>query len=281
MRPARQKATHTMANVDEPLEDFSRTTAFEGLARAGYAARGLIYILMGILALRLSNGLQGSEKSPNQQGAIHELLQQPFGRFLVIALAVGLAGYAIWRFTQAIVGRTPEQGRYDAKDRVAAVASGVTYSLFCWLAIGAFLGRDRKTPPRRITADLLSWPGGPFLVGLAGAAFVGVGAYQAKLALSGDFEQYSKTHEMPRSIERPFFWLGRIGHAARAVIFALVGVFLVRTAFLRDAGETVGIDDALMRVLHHTWGGITVGLIGIGMVLFGVYSVMDARYRKV
>lgn len=258
---------------------FSRSDTVEWAAHTGYAARGVIYVLLGILALRLSNGPGGSE-APNQQGAIHELLRHTFGGVLVLALAVGLAGYAVWRLTQALVGHTPEHGPYSAMDRVAAAASGLTYAAFCAIAVGAFLGRDRKTPPRRLTADVLSWPGGRVVVVAAGLVFIAIGAYQAKMAVTDDFEEYSKTHEMPEGVMHAFHWFGRVGHLARTVVFGLVGLFLVVAGFTHSAGQAVGVDGALMRLLHHAYGGSMVAVVGTGLLVFGAYSLLDARYRR-
>lgn len=266
--------------AETSVRDFSRSPAFEALARAGYVSRGLIYLLMGVLAFSLARN-HTAEHAPNQQGAIAELLEKPFGKVLVIALAVGLLGYAVWRFVQAAVGHTPEQGQYSTGERVAAVASGVAYTLFLGMAVTALIGAAKKTPPKSIAADVMTWPGGRFLIVVAGLVFIGVGIYQAKLAFSGDFEEYSKTHEMPRGVARAFYVFGRVGHVARAVIFALMGVFLCIAGFQGQAGEVVGVDGALVRLLQQPWGEWLAGGVAIGLIVFGLYSLLDARYRKI
>lgn len=256
------------------------STAFVALARAGYVARGAIYILMGLLAIGLVDGTR-DQSAPNQKGAIATLLDRSGGTVLVGLLAVGLAGYAVWRLAQAIVGRTPEHGRYDTVDRLAGAASGVTYTMFFLLAVGALVGHRGSTSPRTITSDLLTWPAGRVIVALVGLAFIGVALYQLKLAITGDFDEYSKTHEMAGRMLTAFYWFGRVGHAARAVVFGLVGAFFVHAAVADDATRAVGVDGALMRMLQSSFGTVTVIAAGVGLLVFGVYSVMDARYRKV
>lgn len=266
--------------AETSVRDFSRSRAFEALARAGYVSRGLIYVLIGVLAFGLARN-HTAEHAPNQQGAIAELLEKPLGKVLVAALAVGLLGYAVWRFVQAAVGRTPEQGSYSTGERVAAVASGLAYTLFLGMAVTTLIGAAKKTPPKSIAADVMTWPAGRLLIVLAGLVFIGVGAYQAKLAISRDFDEYSKTHEMPKNVARTFYIFGRVGHLARAVIFAVVGVFLCIAGLQGEAGEVVGIDGALVRLLQQPWGEVLAGAVALGLLVFGLYSLLDARYRKI
>ena len=118
---------------------FTRTPLFEALARTGYAARGLIYIVIGALAFRLAQGVGG--QPANQKGALRTVAHQPFGHWILLAVAIGLAGYAIWRLTQAIVGTTPEAGKHSTFDRIGALGSAIAYGSFC---------ADRDRTPARI-----------------------------------------------------------------------------------------------------------------------------------
>ena len=255
---------------------------FERLARAGYVARGVIYVLMGVLAIELARGV-GGEK-PSQEGAMRLIADQAFGRTLLAIVALGLAGYTLLRVTQAFVGRTAEAGRYSTFDRVSAFASGCAYAIFLGIAIAILVGSaggGGGQEPRTATADILGWPGGRVLVAAAGIAFAGVGAYQAYLGLSRKFLSYTKTQYMSPSTLRRFTALGVTGHLARAVVFGLVGVFLVKAAVEYDPSEAVGIDGALQRLTTHSYGTTALVVVAVGLIAFGVYSIVDARYRAI
>src|SRR5262249_54017215 len=148
--------------------EFTRTTTFEVLARSGYLARGTIYVLVGILAFRLADGV--GSKPASQQGAMRTIADQTFGHALLLVMAIGLAGYAIWRITQAFVGDTPEAGHQSAFDRCAALGSGAVYAVFCAIAVSLLLGSSSGSghSPQKATAGALGWPAGRELVGAVG-----------------------------------------------------------------------------------------------------------------
>ena len=159
----------TTPTANEAASGFVNSRAFEWFARAGFVARGLVYGIIGILALKLAIGSGG--KTTDQGGAMRTLAQQPLGRTMLLTLAVGLAGYAMWRFTRAALGRGPE-GSDKGFDRVAALASGLVYSAFFVLAIEILLdargGPDESEDHHRRRSQLARRPapgrvGGPGL----------------------------------------------------------------------------------------------------------------------
>jgi hypothetical protein len=260
---------------------FTQTPVFEGLARAGYAARGVIYAMIGLLAIRLAEGV-GTAR-PNQQGAMRKIAHQPFGHALLLLLAIGLGGYALWRFTQALVGHTPEYGQHSTMDRLGAAGSGFAYAAFCILAISVLRGSagNSAAKPRTTTAGVLHWPGGRELVAGAGVLFLAVAVYQAYLGLSKKFLHYSKTGEMSRTALSAFTRIGVAGLVARAVAFALIGIFVLKAAIDYRPRDAVGIDGALVRLTHHAYGTTALIVVACGLILFGAYSIADARYRKI
>jgi hypothetical protein len=260
---------------------FTETPLFSGLARAGYAARGIIYALIGLLAFRLAAGT-GSTR-PSQQGAMQKIAHQPFGHALLLVTAIGLGGYAIWRFTQAFVGRTPEYGRHSAMDRIGAAGSAVAYAAFCALAISVLRGNagNSSAKPRQTTAGVLHWPAGRELVAAAGVLFIVIAVYQAYLGLSRKFLSYSKTGEMSPSVFKAFKTIGTMGLIARAVAFGLIGVFALKAARDYSPKDAVGIDGALARLLQHSYGTAALIVVACGLIAFGVYSIADARFRKI
>lgn len=252
---------------------------FEWLSRAGFVARGLIYGIVGILALKLAVGQGG--KTTNQQGALHTVAQQPLGKILLALVAIGLGGYALWRFVRAAIGHGPE-GTDSTFDRVAALASGIVYSGLCLVAIRILTGsKGSSSTPKSATAGVFGWPAGTWLVGAAGLIVIGVGLYQGYRGVTKDFLADSKTEEMSPRTKQWIGWLGMLGHLARMVVFVLVGIFLVRAAVDFNARAAVGLDGALAKLQHNSFGPLLLGVVAAGLIAFAIYSLSDARYRRI
>jgi fumarate reductase subunit D len=261
-------------------EAVARSDAFEGLARAGFVARGLIYGIIGILAIKLALGVGG--KATDQQGALRTVAHQPFGKVLLLLVAVGLAGYALWRFVHAALGHGPE--REDSGfDRVAALCSGIVYAGFCALAVEILLGSSggNSANPDKTTAGVLGWSGGTWLVGIAGGVMIGVAAYQGYRGITHDFLRDSKSEQMGPATRRWITWIGTFGHLARMVVFGLVGVFLIKAAVDFEPSKAVGIDGALAKLSNSTQGPLLLGVVAAGLIAFAIYSFSDARYRRI
>jgi hypothetical protein len=252
---------------------------FEWLARAGLAARGVVYAVIAVLALKLAFGEGG--KTTNQKGALEEIAHGPFGKVLLVLVAIGLAGYAIWRLVRAALGHGPEQ-QDDGKDRIAGAASGIVYAILCFTAIKILVGASSGSgTPKKATGGVLDWSGGRVLVVAAGVAMLGVAGYQAYKGIKRKFLENSKTDQMSEKVERGFTVLGVAGHVARAIVFALIGYGLIRAAIDYDPDKAVGLDGALAKLADASYGPVLLGLVAAGLLAFAAYSVADARYRKV
>ena len=273
------RSTSVLTSAEGAGERFVQTPLFEWLSRAGFVARALVYGIIGILALKVAIGQGG--KLTNQQGALHTVVKQPFGKFLLVLVAIGLGGYSLWRLVRAAIGHGPEDSD-SGFERVAAAASGVAYGLMCAVAVGILLGSGGgSSSPKKSTAGVLGWPGGTWIVGIAGAVFVGVALYQAYRGISQKFLDDSKTEEMSPGVRR---WIGRVGtfgHVARAVVFGLVGVFLIKAAIDYNPNKAVGVDGALAKLANHSYGPFLLGVVAAGLIAFGLYSLSDARYRRI
>lgn len=258
----------------------ARSPGFEWLSRAGFAARGLIYGIIGVLAVKLAVGAGGT--TTNQQGAMKTIAHQPFGKVLLVLVAIGLGGYALWRLIHALLGRGPEDSD-SGFERIAAFGSGVVYAGLCAIAIEILLGAGGSSSggAKKTTAGVLGWPAGTWLVGVAGAVLIGIGLYQGYRGLSKDFLKDSKTEQMSARVRHWVEWIGTFGHLARMVVFGLVGVFLIKAAVDYNPNKAVGLDGALAKLAHQSYGPFLLGLVAAGLVAFGLYSLSDARYRRI
>ncbi len=274
------RSTGALGPVGTAGSSFVQSRTFEGLSRAGFVARGLIYGIIGILALKLALGHGG--KLTNQQGALHTVAHQPFGKLLLVLVAIGLGGYALWRLVRAAIGHGPE-GRDDPFDRVAALASGIVYAALCVLAVEILLDSrgGSTTTPKKATAGVLGWSHGTWLVGIAGGVMIGVALYQGYRGITKKFLDDSKTAEMGPHVKVAIGWLGTVGHLARMIVFGLVGIFLIKAAVDFNARAAVGLDGALAKIVHRQYGPLALGLVAAGLVAFAFYSLTDARYRKI
>jgi hypothetical protein len=259
----------------------AHSPAFEALARAGFVARGVIYGTIGLLAIQVA--IHSSNEKTNQRGAMQTIEQQPFGHALLIAVAIGLGGYALWRFVQAAYGYGPEGGGDpSATGRIVALASGLAYAGMCVLAIAVLVGSSSSSGnAHSSTAGVLGWPGGQWIVGVAGAVFIGIGLYQGYKGISRKFLDEDKTEEMGPTARRWITIIGVIGHLARMVAFGLIGIFVVKAAVDYAPKKAVGLDGALAKLAHHGYGTVLLLIVAAGLVAFGVYSIADARYRRI
>ena len=253
----------------------------ERLARLGFLAKGLVYATVGALALQAAFGVGG--QTTDTQGAVAVLARAPFGRALLALLSVGLVAYGLWRFVQA--GTNPG-GRSGAKGVVARagfVASGVIHFALAATAVGLLLGSGGGggNTEQDLTARLLAAPFGRVLVGLVALAIVGAGVFQLIKAYRADFRRALRTAEMSAAEETWAVRAGRTGYAARGIVFALIGVFFGQAAVQADASEARGLDGALTALQGQAYGPYLLGGVAIGFVLYGVYMVVEARYRDV
>jgi hypothetical protein len=262
-------------------EAVARRREFEWIARVGLVARGVVYGIIGILALKLAVGSGG--KATTQRGALQTIAREPFGKALLIAMAVGLAGYAIWRLVRAGIGHGTEQ-KDTGLQRIAGVASGVAYAALCVTAVKILTGASSSggsNSPKQTTAGVLNWTGGTLIVGVVGAILIGVALGQGYKGVSKKFLDTSKTAEMSREVKRAFTAIGVFGHLARMVVFGLVGYGLLRAALDYNPHKAIGLDGALNQLSRNSYGPFLLGVVAAGLIGFALYSIADARYRKI
>ncbi len=249
------------------------------LAQVGLIARGMVYGVIGVLSLKLALGSGG--KTTSQSGAMQTIAKQPFGKVLVVALAIGLGAYAIWRLIEGLTGSRPGDD-HATQHRVSALGSAVAYGGLCYTAVkiltGAYSGGGS---PRPAAAGVLGWPGGTVIVGIAGVAVIAVGLYQAYKGLAMKFLEDSDTARMSPRGRKAFKALGVAGYVARAVTFCLIGYGLIKAALNYTAQAAVGLDGALQKLVHASDGPLLLGIVAVGFIAFAVYSITDSRYHRV
>lgn len=250
----------------------------QALMSAGYVARGVIYMIMGLLALQLALGQRKGEA--DQAGALAEIGAKPFGKALLIAMAMGLAAYGLWHL---IGGGLNFEGE-DALHRALRMARFLIYGVFSWSTLRFALddkqqGGDEKS--KDFTAKIIELPAGRVLVALLGLVFIAMAAYAVRQASGDRYKEDLKTWEIPSSGQRAVEAVARTGLFARGFVFALIGVFFLQAAWQADAAQAKGIDDALRRVAQAPYGKVALGLLAVGLICFGVYSLVEARYHKV
>ncbi len=252
------------------------------LARAGFAARGLVYVLIGWFALDVA--LHGGKPIDNQ-GALGTLADAPFGQFLIGICALGFAGYALWRLTEAAID--PEnrgEGMKGKFERLAYAFSGIAYA-FLAVAAGqlalkqAFArhGSPGDESAQSWSAWLLNQPGGDILLILAGGIMFVIAGAQASKAYKGRFDELNGDVPAPNYVRM----VGRAGYSARALIFGIIGWFLISAALNHDAGQAGGLGEALRELRGKEGGGLILGVVAIGLGLFGTFSMIEARYRRI
>jgi hypothetical protein len=245
------------------------------LARTGLVAKGVSFGVVGVLAIRLALGDGG--KATSREGALQSLAQHSFGKVLLILLALGFAAYALWRFVQAFAER-----KWGA--RAGYAGRGLIYAALTFSAVkilvGAQTNGSQSQRAHKTAATILGWPAGTWIVGIAGAAIVGVGLWNLYRGVSRNFEK--KWRGGIGAAARK--WGGRaglLGHIARAVVFALIGIFVVKAALDYNPKDAIGLDGALQKLAHASYGPYLLGLTAAGLICYGLYCLVDARYRDV
>jgi hypothetical protein len=252
------------------------------LARLGYSTEGAMYTLIGLLAARVAFGT--GDHATGQRGALEIIAGSPFGGVSVGLIAVGFLGYALWRALQAIAD--PDGEGTDVRalgKRVGYGVSALVYASLAFSAVDLILGSASQGngTPDDWTALLLSWPSGRVLVVCVGIAVVGVGLRELYQAYKARFLKYLELDEMG---ERARTWTerwGRLGTAARGIVFGVVGTFLIRAALEYDPQEARGLGGALQTLARQPLGPWLLGAVALGLIAYGLFMISVARYRHI
>jgi hypothetical protein len=255
------------------------------LARTGLVAKGISFGLVGALAIKLAAGDGGAATS--RQGALQELARTSFGTIVLILLACGFAAYALWRFIEAYAER-PSADDGAAKvwgKRAAYVGRGIVYSGLTYSTIEILVGsggsQSQNAKAHHSTAVVLKWPGGTWIVGIAGVVLIGVALWNVYRGVSKKFADKWRVNRLSPGVRRWGQRAGVVGHVARGVVFGLIGIFAVKAAVDYNPKDAIGLDGALQKLAHASYGPWLLGLTAAGLVAYGVFCLVDARLRDV
>ncbi|HVG10124.1 MAG TPA: DUF1206 domain-containing protein [Thermoanaerobaculia bacterium] len=282
---ARIPAQGTLNQAEQAVRSAVQNPWVERLARFGYAARGVVYALIGLLAIQAAFGGRGAiEEQATPQGALQRIAEQ--SRLLLVLVAIGLIGYALWRFVQAVLDTENKGG--DSKGLVkrgAMLASGIGYAGLALLAArmvsGSSSGGGGGGSQGAAAAGLMDKPFGRWLVILAGIGVIVSAAYQLYEAYTKKFRKRLKLEEMSADEERLATHTGQAGLAARGIAFLVSGWFLIKSGLQYDPNEARGLGGALASLASQSYGPWLLGLVALGFIAYGAYSFLQARYRKI
>jgi hypothetical protein len=276
---AARKAEHEAGSAGH---EAATSRWMRGLARAGLVARGVNYVLVGSLAVQIALGSRG--KQADTTGALRTVAGHPGGVVVLWLLAAGFAGLALWRFAEAAYGQAGPGGR-TAPKRLASFALGVLYSGVCGVVVnfilGAGSGTSSDTESKSFTAQFLAHGGGQVLVAMIGVTLAAVGAGAALYGLRRKFAAYLRTAQMTGYVRPVVEGLGVAGYLARGVVFGIAGAFLVDAAVTADPRKAQGLDGSLREAAATPMGPWLLLAIALGLVIFGIYSWCEARWRMV
>jgi|SRR3989344_1818222 len=276
--------------VINKIEKEGKSLAFspllENLTRLGYAARGLIYSIIGILAIMLVLGISGSLQ--DQQGAIAAIGQNLIGRILLGIVLIGLIGYSLWGLIRAFFD--PLHKGKDLKgvlERIGFFISAVAYSILIPPTYNIIFGMSNAAQNgaqviqiRNIISTIFLIPFGEWIVGLIGVIVLGVSGYFIYQGIRYNFEQQIKPYALTSKQIKVIKIMGRFGTLARAIVAALIGLFLLYAAFNASSLKVKGIDGVLLILLDQPYGSWLLGVVALGLLAFGIHSLLCGLWFK-
>lgn len=255
-------------------------TVLETLARLGFGAYGVVYLVLAWLTVQLM--LSHRSKGVSRRGALHELARQPLGTVMLWVACGGFAALVLWQVCGAIAGHDQRRG---AERWVVPAMAAFRVIVFATLAIttartasGSSSGGSKGA--KGWTAQVMSWPLGPLLVGAVGVAIIGYAGWSVVKGVTDRWRKDLDPEGKSGDIGTAVTVLARVGYAGRGVAFASIGGFVVWAAVTHDPKHSGGLDTALARLRDAPFGMVLLGLIVIGFACFGAYNLAKARYLR-
>ncbi|MBE9069159.1 DUF1206 domain-containing protein [Leptolyngbya cf. ectocarpi LEGE 11479] len=267
---------------------FKRSVApwIRGLARLGYGAKAIVYLSLGILATQAALNLGG--ETTGSDGTLIAIASKPFGQILLFLVSFGLLGYVLWRLVQAFLD--PEHDGRDWSDivrRLSYLASGIAYSSLALTALRLALGQPSQSNNQGSTPEvwatrLLQQPMGRWVVGAAGVCIIGVAFYYFYRAIKAKFRNRLRLHNLSQITRKNLIRICQFGIAARGLVFSIIGGYLIKAAITADADQARSTEGALEALQYSSsFGQWLLIVTAAGLVAYGIYMAVQARYRKI
>jgi len=269
------------SNIKYTASRAADSKPLEYVARAGFIGYGIIHLLFAWIAFQVA--FRGSGKEGDQSGALQSLAGNGFGRVLLVLIAVGMAGLALWQAFEAVIGESGPRTKTALAERVISGVRAVLYLWLGWIAVSVVRGANASmaNSQQSRSSAVMDHAGGRWLVGLAGIVVVGVGVGIFVYGWKKSFLKRLNTQQMTPTVRKATTRLGTAGYTAKGVAYAIAGVLVVTAAVTYDSSKARGLDAALKTLAGHPWGVWLLALIGLGIAAFGVYCFAQAKYRKV
>ena len=268
----------TTQDVKGTAQEVRESEPVGWLARFGFAGRGLVYLVLGVLAVQVA---VGHSARADKNGALATIKDKPFGGVLLVVLAISFAGYAVWRLLDGVVGHREEDGAKRWGKRAASFARGLVYAVLAYSTahfVVSSPGRDKTEP---LTARVMGVTGGRTVVGLVGAALVVGGLYMAVRGIREKFLKKLDLRSAGSGLRSAVKAVGVVGLVGRGLVLALIGGFLLQAAWTFDPDKAKGLDASLKSLADAPFGPVLLALAAVGLLAFGLWSWVEARYRRV
>ncbi|MFL6213141.1 MAG: DUF1206 domain-containing protein [Blastocatellia bacterium] len=255
----------------------------EPLARFGYATKGAVYILIGVLAVLAA--LSAGGQVTDTRGAFHAIYAEPFGIALLCAVALGLAAYAVWRVTQAIIDAEDKGSDWKGMAiRLGYACSGLIHAGLAVSAVRLLFGEHQPSSEREHkgrAAQIIHLPFGTLIVGVVGAGFIAFGLYQIYKGYTCKFRKRLEEGAMGRKEQQWVTRFGQFGLMARGVVFGIIGYCLIQAALEYDPNEVRGLGGALAALAAQPYGKVLLGITAAGLAFYGLYMLAEAKYHHI
>ncbi|MCW1804098.1 DUF1206 domain-containing protein [Brachybacterium squillarum] len=276
-RRAARRAEDTARRAEDAAEEVAEHPVFEGLARAGFVVSGLVHLLIGAIALRIAFGSGGEA---DQSGALRSVASAPGGPVLLWAGGIAMIALALWHVAEAWFGARQADGRGDAAQHVVktlgkAIVYAALASTALRFAIGSGSSSEQQTDS--VTAALMTAPAGRLLVGVVALVIIGIGIYHVVAGVTRRFEKQLEGRRH-RTISRAVTVSGTAGYVAKGVALVAVGALFGWATITADPDKAGGLDAALSTMASLPAGTVLLALVGVGLILFGVFSILRSRY---
>jgi len=274
-------ATTTGGTTESKAEQAVDSTSLEWLARGGLIAYGVVHLLVGWLALQIAWG-GASGISADTSGALRTLADQPFGKVLLWVVAVGLVALALWQTSQAIWGYRNQDRAKRIREQVT---SGAKAAVYAGLAVSAALvalgsGSSSSQSQQQATTGVLAWPGGRVLVVAAGLVIIAVGIASIIKGVKKSFTEEIDTSSVSPTARKGVLGLGQAGYIAKGLALSVVGGLLTYATMTFDQQTAQGLDGALQTILAQPFGRFLLTAVALGFVAFGLFAILQSRYRR-